>query len=214
MQGDTNRAGRLRGVDFEVHTVCSLESSGPLQIPRHVSARKQGVAWREQGIPRFQDPLPSNQASAPTYTLDIGGSLRIPLQYSRAGSFMNRRAAEGSSLRQVGCGGCMLETVGKFSFLASRIPGFAPDEHRSSTQPNDWGCDEPPQEMRCKNRLSLSRNKTRAFVQASGTSPKGQSFRDQARETMGEQTDFCRRLHTGAFSPWLHITSIGISGSS
>ena len=30
---------------------------------------------------------------------------------------------------------------------------------------------------------------------------------------MGEQTDFCRRLHTGAFSPWLHITSIGISGS-
>ena len=21
---------------------------------------------------------------------------------------------------------------------------------------------------------------------------------------MGEQTDFCRRLHTGAFSPWLH----------
>jgi hypothetical protein len=23
----------------------------------------------------------------------------------------------------------MLETVGKFSFLASRIPGFAPDEH-------------------------------------------------------------------------------------
>src|ERR1035441_2613100 len=98
----------------------------------------------------------------------------------------------------------------QFLLLASRIPGFAPDEHRSSTQPNDLGCDEPPQEMRCKNRLSLSRNETRA----SGTTPRANPSEIKARQTMGEQTDFCRRLHTGAFSPWLHITLIGISGSS
>jgi hypothetical protein len=34
------------------------------------------------------------------------------------------------------------------TFLAFSLPGFAPDEHRSSQQQNDWSCNDPHQEMR------------------------------------------------------------------
>jgi hypothetical protein len=40
----------------------------------------------------------------------------------------------------------MLETVARFSLLAFGIPGFAPDEHVSGTQPNHWSRLEPYQE--------------------------------------------------------------------
>jgi len=85
----------------------------------------------------------------------------------------------------------MLETVRSVSLLASRNPGSAPDEHRSRTQPNDWTCDEPPQE--CDARLAYLRV------------PKGQrSFRpvEQPDRANSSNADFRRRLYTGAFSPW------------
>ena len=44
----------------------------------------------------------------------------------------------------------MLETVARFSLLAFGIPGVAPDEHLSGTQPNDWSRHEPHQEKRCE----------------------------------------------------------------
>ena len=60
--------------------------------------------------------LESSIDSAPTYTLDMGASHHIPLQNPVLAPFTNLRAAEGSSLRHVGSGGCTLEAVGNFSF--------------------------------------------------------------------------------------------------
>jgi hypothetical protein len=44
------------------------------------------------------------------------------------------------SLRHVGLNGRMLEVAVLSPLLAFGIPGFAPDEHFSSTQPFDWNC--------------------------------------------------------------------------
>src|SRR5208283_2272603 len=52
--------------------------------------------------------------------------------------------------RHAGSGKRMLETATRFSLLASGIPGFAPDEHLSGTQPSHWSRHEPNQAKRCE----------------------------------------------------------------
>lgn len=48
----------------------------------------------------------------------------------------------------------MLDARVRFPLLAFGIPGFAPDERLSSTQPDDWSGHEPHQKSDVKNHLS------------------------------------------------------------
>ena len=79
---------------------------------------------------------------------------------------------------------------------------LCPDEHRSSTQPNEWSCDEPPQGMRCKQSFVCALHSEPTFGQAGGKALSIHLFRGQAGPAMDGQTDICRGLHAGTFSFW------------
>jgi hypothetical protein len=59
----------------------------------------------------------------------------------------------------------MLEVVVRFPLLAFGTPGFAPDEHFSSTQPTDWSAMSLARKSDVKSHLSL-RYRTETFLSA------------------------------------------------
>jgi hypothetical protein len=84
--------------------------------------------------------------------------------------------------------GARLRQYQVFPFSPLAFPGSTPDEHLSSTQRNDWTCNEPAHKRGATDRLSASPKKT-TFVQSGGTAPQSEFFRDQTGRSMGEQTD-------------------------
>jgi hypothetical protein len=96
----------------------------------------------------------------------------------------------------------MIKTDHYFPSSPPAFKAFAPDEHHSSMQPNDWSCDEPPRGMPCKQSPVCMLRQEPVFGLAGETTLHSQFQRDQAGRTMGGQTEICRRLYDGAFSPW------------
>jgi hypothetical protein len=93
----------------------------------------------------------------------------------------------------------MLEAVARFSLLAFGIPGFAPDEHLSGTQPNDWShLEQHPTKRREEPSVSALPHKDTS-VRAGKPARRNRVFRCRTRCNQSGSVGFRRRFHRGTF---------------
>ena len=85
----------------------------------------------------------------------------------------------------------MLEVEVISAFLAFGIPGSAPDEHLSSTQPNDWSSHEPDYSKRCKEPPVSSLPHKDPFVRAGKPARRNRLLGWRTGCNPGKSIEFC-----------------------